>query len=160
HEDYFRDVSVGEVHARVLAVPLGNGVALQIVRSLGEVDSELHRLRLTLLFVSIGGILVAAAASFLVSRTTLAPVRRLTGAAERIAKPQDPSERVPATGDDELARLGGAFNTMLAALDEAIETQRRFVADASHELRTPLTSLSTNVDVLTRTSEMPAEDRE
>jgi two-component system sensor histidine kinase MprB len=37
---------------------------------------------------------------------------------------------------------------MLAALEESLETQRRFVADASHELRTPLTSLQTNIDVL------------
>ena len=37
---------------------------------------------------------------------------------------------------------------MLGALEESLETQRRFVADASHELRTPLTSLQTNIDVL------------
>ena len=37
---------------------------------------------------------------------------------------------------------------MLAALEESLETQRRFVADASHELRTPLTSLQTNIEVL------------
>jgi two-component system sensor histidine kinase MprB len=37
---------------------------------------------------------------------------------------------------------------MLASLEESLETQRRFVADASHELRTPLTSLQTNIDVL------------
>ena len=37
---------------------------------------------------------------------------------------------------------------MLAALEESIENQRRFVADASHELRTPLTSLQTNIEVL------------
>ena len=49
---------------------------------------------------------------------------------------------------DELARLGASFNTMLASLEESLETQRRFVADASHELRTPLTSLQTNIDVL------------
>ena len=53
-----------------------------------------------------------------------------------------------ATGGGELARLGTAFNTMLVALEESIEAQRRFVADASHELRTPLTSLQTNIEVL------------
>jgi two-component system sensor histidine kinase MprB len=37
---------------------------------------------------------------------------------------------------------------MLASLEESLETQRRFVADASHELRTPLTSMQTNIDVL------------
>jgi two-component system sensor histidine kinase MprB len=37
---------------------------------------------------------------------------------------------------------------MLGALEESLETQRRFVADASHELRTPLTSMQTNIEVL------------
>ena len=91
---------------------------------------------------------VAALAGALVSRATLAPVRRLTAAAEHIARTRDPSERVPETGRGELSRLGGSFNTMLAALEDAIETQRRFVADASHELRTPLTSMQTNIEVL------------
>jgi two-component system sensor histidine kinase MprB len=75
-------------------------------------------------------------------------VRRLTAAAERIAETGEPSERVPGGGKGELARLGASFNTMLASLEESLETQRRFVADASHELRTPLTSLQTNIDVL------------
>jgi two-component system sensor histidine kinase MprB len=75
-------------------------------------------------------------------------VLRLTGAAERIARTGDPSERVPESGGGEIARLGGAFNTMLGALEESLETQRRFVADASHELRTPLTSMQTNIEVL------------
>jgi len=112
------------------------------------IHHDLGRLRLILILVSLGGIGAAALAGALVSRATLAPVRRLTGAAERIAETGDPSERVQATGGGELARLGTAFNTMLAALEESIETQRRFVADASHELRTPLTSLQTNIEVL------------
>jgi len=150
HRTYFlRDVTINKHHFREVVAPLPPPYgAVMIVRSLTDVDHELHRLRLILLFVSLGGIGVAALAGALVSRATLAPVRRLTGAAERIAETGDPSERVQATGGGELARLGTAFNTMLAALEESIETQRRFVADASHELRTPLTSLQTNIEVL------------
>jgi two-component system sensor histidine kinase MtrB len=51
-------------------------------------------------------------------------------------------------GDDELARLGRAFNEMAASLERQIHqleelsrVQRRFVSDVSHELRTPLTTL-------------------
>ena len=146
---FLRDVTINKRHWREIVAPLPQPfAAVMIVRSLTDVDHELHRLRLILLFVSIGGIGAAALAGALVSRATLAPVRRLTGAAERIAETGDPSERVQATGGGELARLGSAFNTMLGALEESIETQRRFVADASHELRTPLTSLQTNIEVL------------
>jgi two-component system sensor histidine kinase MprB len=58
-----------------------------------------------------------------------------------------------------MALLGHAFNTMLAALEESLETQRRFVADASHELRTPLTSLQTNIDVLRGDIQLAPEQR-
>ncbi len=122
-------------------------------------NRALERLRLILILVSLGGIAVAAAAGLLLSNATLAPVRRLTAAAERIAKTGEPSERVPEGGSGELARLGASFNTMLGALEESLETQRRFVADASHELRTPLTSLQTNIDVLRGDLELAPEQR-
>ena len=43
-----------------------------------------------------------------------------------------------AAAHDEIARLGETLNEMLARIEEALERERRFVADASHELRTPL----------------------
>jgi two-component system sensor histidine kinase MprB len=145
--------------ARIYTVYLGRtdpdlggksyGVALQFVRPVDDIDRTLNRLRLILLLIVAGGVAAGAAAGALVSRSALVPVRRLTAAAERIARTGDPSERVAdAGGKDELARLGTAFNTMLEALEDSLETQRRFVADASHELRTPLTSLQTNIEVL------------
>src|SRR5207237_2824083 len=115
--------------------------------------------RLSLIVVALGGIVAAAVAGALVSGAVLAPVRRLTAAAERIAETGEPSERVPEGGHDELARLGASFNTMLASLEESLEKQRRFVADASHELRTPLTSLQTNIDVLRGDLELEPEQR-
>jgi two-component system sensor histidine kinase MprB len=76
-----------------------------------------------------------------------------------VSRTRDPSERVPAAGRDELSRLAGAFNTMLGELGDAIETQRRFVADASHELRTPLTSLQTNIEVLRSAAKLSRDQR-
>jgi two-component system, OmpR family, sensor histidine kinase MprB len=135
------------LHARERVLPVAGG-AVVVARNIDYIDHDLDRLRFILVLVSLGGILMAAAAGALVSGATLAPVRRLTAAAERIAETGEPSERVPEGGRDELASLGASFNTMLASLEESLEMQRRFVADASHELRTPLTSLQTNIDVL------------
>jgi two-component system sensor histidine kinase MprB len=151
---FFTDGEVGDQQTRIYTVYVGStldghGLAVQFVRPLTDLDHTLKRLRLILLLIVAGGIAVGAAAGALVSEAALVPVRRLTRTAERIAQTGDPSERVAeAGGKDELARLGTAFNTMLAALENSIETQRRFVADASHELRTPLTSLQTNIEVL------------
>ncbi len=156
---FFTNGRVAGKPARIYTIYIGktipdpnghqHGIALQFVRPVDDIDHTLNRLRLILLLVVAGGIAAGAAGGALVSRAALVPVRRLTSAAERIARTGDPSERVAdAGGPDELGRLGTAFNTMLAALEESIETQRRFVADASHELRTPLTSLQTNIEVL------------
>ena len=151
---FYRDITAHNqaqqvFHLRELVLPeLFTPGAVIAYKNLQEINRPLERLRLILILVSLGAIGLAAAGGALVSRATLAPVRRLTAAAERIAKTGEPSERVPEGGRDELARLGASFNTMLASLEESLETQRRFVADASHELRTPLTSLQTNIDVL------------
>jgi two-component system sensor histidine kinase MprB len=124
-----------------------------------DVDRTLQRLQLILLLVLAGGLVAGAAGGALVSRAALVPVRRLIATAERIAETGEPSERVPVNGRDELSRLGAAFNTMLEALEESLETQRRFVADASHELRTPLTSMQTNIEVLKQQERLNPESR-
>lgn len=91
--------------------------------------------------------LLAAAVGTAVAQAGLRPVQRLTEGAERVARTGD-LQPIPVSGDDELARLTGSFNSMLGALAESQERQRRLVADAGHELRTPLTSLRTNLELL------------
>lgn len=51
--------------------------------------------------------------------------------------------------------VGGAFSYFLARrslepIEEAMEAQSRFTADASHELRTPLTAMQTEIEVALR----------
>ena len=150
---------VQDHHVRQAIAPAVVGGAVVVVRITDDISHDLGRLRLILFLVSVGAAATAALLAALVSRTTLAPVLRLTAAAERIARTGDPSERVSAEGGDEIARLGGAFNTMLGALEESLETQRRFVADASHELRTPLTSMQTNIEVLRLHERLAPEQR-
>ena len=157
---YYSDARVGGVHVRILTTAIGNGYVVQIARPLTEVDDSLGRLRTILVLVALGGIGLAAALGLVVARTALAPVRRLTEATEEVTETRDLSRRMADEGTDELGRLAGSFNTMLAALEDSARSQRRFVADASHELRTPLTSLRTNIEVLARDDDMPAEERE
>lgn len=132
---------------RVIALPSGNGVAMVLAQSLAPTKRTLNELALVLLFFGGAGIVVAAAAGTAVARAGLRPVERLTSATERVARTMD-LRPIPVSGDDELARLTHSFNTMLAAVSESQERQRRLVADAGHELRTPLTSLRTNLELL------------
>jgi two-component system sensor histidine kinase MprB len=162
---YIRDASAGDQHVRILTQPATDRTgtlagALQVARSLSEVDSTLDRIRTILLVVAAGGIALAALLGLLVARAALAPVRQLTRTAEEVTETRDLSRRIEETGRDELARLASSFNTMLAALEASARSQRQLVSDASHELRTPLTSLRTNIEVLARDQEMPASERE
>jgi two-component system sensor histidine kinase MprB len=148
---YLTDTEVRNAHVRMLVEPYGDGhVALQVMRPLGEVDSVLGRIRTLLLLLDAIGIAIAAVLGFLVARAALGPVRRLTETAEHVSETKDLTSRIAVRGRDELSRLAGTFNTMLAALEESARAQRQLVTDASHELRTPLTSLRTNIELLLR----------
>jgi two-component system, OmpR family, sensor histidine kinase MprB len=132
---------------RVVAVPAGPDTALVVARGLGSTQLTLSRLGLVFTLVGGAGVLLAAAAGTAVAQAGLRPVQRLTEATERIARTGE-LQPIAVSGDDELARLTGSFNSMLSALAESQERQRRLVADAGHELRTPLTSLRTNLELL------------
>jgi two-component system, OmpR family, sensor histidine kinase MprB len=157
---YFDDSHVAGVHVRVLTFPYADGYAVQIARPLTEVDHSLGRIRLFLIVIAAAGIAAAAALGLAVARTALAPVRRLTAATEHVTETGDLSQRLDASGHDELSRLAASFNTMLAALETSTLAQRQLVADASHELRTPLTSLRTNIEVLASERRLPAGERQ
>lgn len=146
--DQFTDAVLKGVHLRVLTHHVVSGIGIQVARPLTEVDDTLAQLRIVLLLVLIGGVLIASILGFLVARAALRPVLRLTAAVEHVTATGDMSQRVLATGKDELGRLALNFNSMLAALDDSLRSQRQLVADASHELRTPLASLRTNIEVL------------
>ncbi|WP_327091338.1 HAMP domain-containing histidine kinase [Nonomuraea sp. NBC_01738] len=129
------------------------GVAIMEGRSLAHTNSTLRKLALVLGAVAAGGVLLAATAGLLVSRTALRPVGRLTKAVEHIAQTEDLDTSIPVKGDDEIARLSASFNAMTAALAGSRDRQHQLVADAGHELRTPLTTLRTNIDLLLRSEQ-------
>ena len=159
HESYFSQKRYKNTDFRVLTIS-ASGYAIQIARPLTEVDRTLHRITVFLILIAAGGMGVAAALGLIVARAALSPVRRLTATTEAVTETRDLSQRIEPTGTDELGRLATSFNTMLGALEDSSRAQRQLVADASHELRTPLTSLRTNIEVLARASDMPAEERE
>src|SRR4051794_18972207 len=156
---FLRDAHIRGTHVRMITFPVG-GVAVQVVRPLTEVDHSLGRIENYLILIGGGGIAIAAALGLLVSRAALAPVRRLTAATENVTETGDLSQRIDASGRDELTRLAASFNAMLGALEKSTRAQRQLVADASHELRTPLTSLRTNIEVLASDRTLPPGERE
>jgi len=103
-------------------------------------------------FLVISGVptlLAALAASWLVAGRALRPLKSVAGAAEDVGRTRDFGRRLPVPRSrDEVAVLAASFNGMLSRLQEAYESQRRFVTDASHELRTPLATIQGNAGLL------------
>ncbi|GAB3248675.1 HAMP domain-containing sensor histidine kinase [Alteromonas gracilis] len=143
-----RTVTIAGEHYRMVAVPTDNpGDALILAQSLEPTEAMLDRLGLVALLLGLAGMVMAAVGGWAVARGGLRPVRRLTAAAEHIARTEE-LDPIPVEGKDEIARLAMAFNAMLVSLAASRTRQRQLVADAGHELRTPLTSLRTNLDLL------------
>jgi two-component system, OmpR family, sensor histidine kinase MprB len=151
---YYANTTIAGHRWRELVAPVPGGGAVLTVASLDPTTHALHRIRFWILLIGAIGIGIAAALAALVATAALKPVRRLTAAAENVARTGDLTERVESRGDDELGRLATRFNEMLAALESSVGAQRRLVADASHELRPPLTAARTNVD-LVREGKLP-----
>jgi len=155
---YTTNTTIENIRWRELVIPVQGGGVVIAIQPLDPTTKALDRIRFWILLVGGIGIAAAAALAAFVATAALRPVRRLTTAAENVAATGDLTERVDATGSDELGRLGRRFNGMLAALEESVGRQRRLVADASHELRTPLTAARTNVDLL-REGKLPEEEK-
>jgi two-component system sensor histidine kinase MprB len=155
-DEYFGDQTITGTHARVYAVSLPGG-AIVTAYPLTATDKALHRIGFWIVLIGCLGIAAAAALAAFVAAAALRPIRRLTAAADQVATTGNLTERVEVERSDELGRLAGRFNAMLAALEQSVGAQRRLVADASHELRTPLTAARTNVDLI-REGSLPEDE--
>lgn len=138
-------------------------LAVSVARPMSEVTDPLSSLAWVLFLVAGIGVVGAGAAGLWVARTGLRPVDELTRTVEHVARTEDLTVRIPADGDDEIARLSRSFNSMTSSLATSRDRQSQLIADAGHELRTPLTSLRTNIELLARSDEtgraIPPDDR-
>ncbi len=140
---------------------------LQVGRSLAVRDESIRVLGLGLLAGGIVATFAAFGLGWVLAGMALRPIQRLTETAQAIGAERDLTRRVEHTGpNDEVGRLATTFNAMLAELqaayqqvEQALEMQRRFVADVSHELRTPLTTLNGNIELLHREPPISGQDR-
>jgi two-component system sensor histidine kinase MtrB len=143
-------VAVGSVVDTVVAGPVEFYTVFRL-------DQETATLRLVQRTFVIGGIalvLLVGAVALVVTRQVVAPVRQAARTAEELASGLL-DRRMRVRGQDDLARLGRAFNEMAASLERQIHrleelsrVQRRFVSDVSHELRTPLTTIRMASEVI------------
>ena len=155
------DGTLWAVRGRQAVFSAGNIDAPTLVAVAVPVRREtLVQLRTNLIQTTLVALIVFPFGVWFLAQRALTPLKRMTRAASRISS-QDLSQRVPVPRSrDEVGELSVTLNRMLDRLQETLETQRRFTADASHELRTPVTAISGHVSYLLRRTNPTAEQLE
>ncbi|MDA5280356.1 ATP-binding protein [Streptomyces sp. NPDC054904] len=142
-----------QTHGKLLvASPVvldGDVVAVVVTES--PTDQMRARILRGWLFITAGlaaAMLVAFGAALRLTSWVLKPVQTLDAAAHGIATGRMNSRVAAAGGPPELQRLARSFNEMADNVEEVLEQQRAFVADASHQLRNPLAALLLRIELL------------
>ncbi|GAA3504054.1 two-component system sensor histidine kinase MtrB [Streptomyces prasinosporus] len=148
------DSQPGLVIGKQVNDPNGDPYQLYYLFPLTQEEKSLSLVKGTLATAGLFVVVLLGAIAWLVVRQVVTPVRMAAGIAERLSAGRL-QERMKVTGEDDIARLGEAFNKMaqnlqlkINQLEDLSRMQRRFVSDVSHELRTPLTTVRMAADVI------------
>ena len=121
---------------------LWDGTLVQVGKSTEARADLLARFRAVLGVVTLSIVAIALTGGFIVTRSALLPIRRLTHVVGRIIRTGRTDERVRLSGDagspdaiDELTKL---FNMMLDKVEGLVTAMRGALDNVSHDLRTPL----------------------
>ena len=95
---------------------------------------------------SIGVMIAAVVAAYIITERIVHPLRKMTAAAKKFAR-GDFSTRVEVRKpNSEVAELAAAFNNMADSLQSLEKMRNSFLANISHDLRTPMTTISGFID--------------
>ncbi len=153
----------GEEPIRLVSLPLTVGerrYAVQVAMSLDDAYAVLRTARRLFLAMSAALLAGVGLTGVLLARRALQPIDRIVTTARRLGE-ANLTERLPHPGTpDEMGRLVDTLNDMLGRIEQGVEAQRRFTADASHELRSPLSRLRAELEVTLRRPRDRAEYEE
>lgn len=168
-----RSLSNGDYRLVAVETPYGDIIVTGL--PLADKQNAEASLVWTMVFVSLGGLVLIGLAGTVIIRRTMRPLEQLSEVATKVSRlPLDAGEvalavRVPPSASHpgtEVGSVGHALNQMLNNVSRALEARqesetkvRQFVADASHELRTPLTAIRGYTELLRMTENFTEDGR-
>ncbi|MHA5051153.1 sensor histidine kinase [Streptomyces sp. SD15] len=149
-------------HRLVVASPVirdGDVIAVVVTDSpTGQMRSKILRGWVIIGAGEVAAMLLALGAALRLTGWVLRPVRVLDATTHDIATGRLNARVAVAGGPPELRRLARSFNEMADNVEDVLEQQRAFVADASHQLRNPLSALLLRIELLAL--ELPEDNEE
>lgn len=135
-----------------VAVPVASGGtvfgAVRITYPTAEVDARIRDNWLRLTAIAAVTLALASGIGFVLARSVTAPLRRLEAAAGELGRGDLEARAPTGSGPPEVRALSRSFNDMASRLEDLVESQEAFVAEASHQLRSPLTALRLRLENL------------
>ncbi len=116
----------------------GEKIRIRVSRSNGTVERSLDQLQLVMLLAVPAFLGLAVFGSYFLAMLALRPIDRITETAVSLGAGNLSQRITGIESRDEVGRLAGAFNGMLASLEDSFQREKQFTSDASHELRTPV----------------------
>jgi signal transduction histidine kinase len=141
---------------------------LLVAKSRSEIQRILFLVQTLLVSVGLATLVGTLIGGWAIAARVLSPLSEMAMTARAVAATTASGTRIGdlrqrirrPRGQDEMAQVIDTLNDMLADLEHATYTQRRFVADASHELRAPLTTIQGNLAFLQRhIDDLPPAER-
>jgi signal transduction histidine kinase len=137
----------GEMQLAVgIPIPSVDAAYFEII-SLGDLQSTLEALGVSLVGASLLTTLAGAALGSWASRRALRPLSGVSTAAMALADGRLDT-RLEVSEDPDLRPISASFNDMAQILQDRIERDARFASDVSHELRSPLMTLAASIEVM------------
>ncbi len=124
-----------DIHAGALIVCYSAGTANDL--AIGTVR--------TIVLASLWVMIASFVVVYFITEKIVAPIKQMTYATRDFAKGKF-DVKTPVVGEDEIAELATAFNSMADSLAHYEYTRSSFLANVSHDLRTPMTSIAGFID--------------